>query len=386
MQGLSFFSGAMGLDIGLERTGVNVILACENDKAARATIKRNRPDIPLIDDLMDYSVNEILDRAGMERHSIDLIVGGPPCQAFSTAGKRQGFTDARGNVFLKFLDLAIDIRPPFIVIENVRGLLSAVSCNKSSRMTEEYALYRIVQTLKNSGYSVSFNLYNAANFGTPQIRERLVIVCQLGSSPTPFLSPTHHEHGDFALPKWRTFRQAVQNLKINKQNFIPFPERRVKFYKLLKEGQNWRHLPEEIQKEALGKAFFSGGGKTGFFRRLAWDKPAPTLVTHPAMPATDLAHPEENRPLSIEEYKRVQQFPDDWIICGNLLEQYRQVGNAVPCGLGEAIGKLITGIYQGKKVESIEGFQYSRYINTDHISWEKSLFSNKKNKFNAYKS
>lgn len=383
MQGLSFFSGAMGMDIGLEQAGINIILACENDKAAQATIKRNRPDIPLIGDLMDYSAKKILDRAGVKKQSIDLIVGGPPCQAFSTAGKRKGFADARGNVFLRFLALATDIRPPVIIIENVRGLLSAVSDNKFGLTSERFALYHVIKVLKDSSYSVSFNLYNTANFGTPQIRERLVIVCQLNSSPAPFLVPTHHEHGDFGLLKWRTFRQAVEKLETNKQNFIPFPERRLKFYKLLKAGQNWRHLPESVQKKALGRAFFSGGGKTGFFRRLAWDKPAPTLVTHPAMPATDLAHPEENRPLSVEEYKTIQQFPDNWIICGSLLEQYRQIGNAVPCGLGEAVGKLIVGVFQGKKIEPIENFRYSRYINTDHMSWEVNALSKKKINLNA---
>ena len=80
---------------------------------------------------------------------------------------------------------------------------------------------------------------------------------------------------------------------------------------MLSAGQYWKHLPsEKLKKEALGKSYFSGGGKTGFLRRLAWDSPSPTLVTNPAMPATDLCHPEEDRPLSVEEYKRLQQLPD----------------------------------------------------------------------------
>lgn len=87
------------------------------------------------------------------------------------------------------------------------------------------------------------------------------------------------------------------------------------------------------------------------------------------MPATDLAHPVDNRPLSIQEYKRIQQFPDDWIICGSLVDQYRQVGNAVPVGLGEAIGKLILNHMNGSPVKVYEGFPYSRYKDTDHKSW-----------------
>jgi DNA (cytosine-5)-methyltransferase 1 len=138
---------------------------------------------------------------------------------------------------------------------------------------------------------------------------------------------------------------------------------------MLSEGQNWRHLPENLQKEALGKSYFAGGGKTGFLRRLAWDKPSPTLVTHPAMPATDLAHPEENRPLSIEEYKRLQEFSDSWQLAGPLIEQYKQVGNAVPASLGRAIGSLILGLLNTEDMKSSADFPYSRYKNTSDHEW-----------------
>jgi DNA (cytosine-5)-methyltransferase 1 len=123
------------------------------------------------------------------------------------------------------------------------------------------------------------------------------------------------------------------------------------------------------QQAALGKSYHAGGGKTGFLRRLAWDKPAPTLVTHPAMPATDLAHPEEDRPLSIEEYKRLQEFPDSWQLAGPLVEQYRQVGNAVSVSLGLAIGRLIDSLLKNEPVEDIPGFSYSRYRNTSDTDW-----------------
>ena len=139
---------------------------------------------------------------------------------------------------------------------------------------------------------------------------------------------------------------------------------------MLKPGQYWKNLPPELQKEALGKSYYAGGGKTGFLRRLAWDKPSPTLVTHPAMPATDLAHPTENRPLSIEEYKRIQEFPDFWQIEGSLIEQYRQLGNAVPISLGTAIGQLLMDSMNNREIKSYKNFKYSRYKNTDEIKWE----------------
>ena len=124
-----------------------------------------------------------------------------------------------------------------------------------------------------------------------------------------------------------------------------------------------------MQKEALGKSFYAGGGKTGFLRRLAWNEPSPTLVTHPAMPATDLAHPVENRPLSVEEYKKVQEFPDDWQVEGSMVEQYRQLGNAVPISLGKAVGNLIISHIKNQKIKTFLNFPYSRYRNTDDVTW-----------------
>ena len=130
----------------------------------------------------------------------------------------------------------------------------------------------------------------------------------------------------------------------------------------------------------MGKSYYSGGGKTGFLRRLAWDKPSPTLVTHPAMPATDLAHPEENRPLSIEEYKRVQEFPDNWELAGPLIQQYKQVGNAVPKSLGLALGTLVMKLLNKEKIHVIDDFLYSRYKNTSDTTWLKLFNLQVKNK------
>lgn len=383
---MSFFSGAMGLDLGLEKAGFEVILACETDNACRKTILKNKPDIALIGDIRDYTATEIKSAAGLsESEEIDLIVGGPPCQAFSTAGKRKGFEDERGNVFLTFLDRIIDLQPKFAVIENVRGILSAPLKHRPhsergkefpSLKSEEFkggALLHIVNRLRDAGYGVSFNLYNAANFGVPQKRERVIIVCSRDGNQLPYLNPTHSQNGEYGLEKWKTFKEAIAGLSRNHMNHLNFPEKRLKYYRLLKPGQNWKNLPLELQKEALGKSFYSGGGKTGFLRRLAWNEPAPTLVTHPAMPATDLSHPEENRPLSVEEYKRIQQFPDKWQIEGSLIEKYRQIGNAVPVGLGEALGKLLQDYINDRHRKAIKEFKYSRYKNTSDRDWENSV-------------
>ncbi len=371
---LSFFSGAMGLDLGMEKAGIKALLACEFDKNCRKTIETNRPDVALIGDICNYDADDVRNMARIPRDvDIDVIFGGPPCQAFSTAGKRKGFDDARGNVFLKYLDLVADLRPKYVVIENVRGLLSAPYLKDPSDASSEYvkggALKHIMTKLESCGYAVSFNLYNAANYGAPQIRERVVMIGSRDGCKPPYLRPTNSEDGAFNLPKWNTLGMALEGLDDSVKHYVKFPESRLKYYKYIKPGQYWVHLPEGIKQEAMGKSYSLPGGKTGFYRRLSFDRPSPTLVTTPTMPATDLCHPIEDRPLSVEEYRRIQGFPDDWVICGNIQSQYKQIGNAVPIALGEAIGKTITSLLKGETIESIPNYPYSRYRNTNELNW-----------------
>ena len=382
IRALSFFSGAMGLDIGLEKAGIDVILACESEKFIRETIKLNRPKIKVLEDINNYSAKEIRKEAGLKsKEKIDLIVGGPPCQAFSTAGKRLSINENRGIVFIKYLELIKELNPTYFVIENVRGLLSVPlkhvphDKRKGKLKTKEEkggTLNYILNYLNNIGYKVSFNLYNSANFGSPQIRERVIIIGNK-KEKLPYLTPTHSQHGEFGLKPWKTFKAAVKGLHNINHDYVKFPESRLKYYKKLKEGQNWRNLPLKLQKEALGNSYYLGGGKTGFLRRLGWNKPSPTLVTDPMMPATDLAHPVENRPLSIQEYKRIQEFPDDWKLAGSIRNQYKQIGNAVPVSLGKAIGKLIVNHILKKKIKIINNFKYSRYLYTSELNWNYSF-------------
>ena len=233
------------------------------------------------------------------------------------------------------------------------------------------ALLIILDKLRSFGYNISFNLYNAANYGAPQTRERVILIGKLNGNKLPYLQPTHSNDIKFKLKPWHTLQDAFSSLKPNTEHhYIEFPEKRLKYYKMLTEGQYWKHLPLNEQKEAMGKAYYLGGGKTGFYRRLSLSKPSPTLVTNPTMPATDLCHPICNRPLSIEEYKAIQGFPTDWKICGPILEQYKQIGNAVPIKLGEAIGKAILDDMNNVNQPTIKDFKYSRYLNTNETDWE----------------
>ena len=110
---------------------------------------------------------------------------------------------------------------------------------------------------------------------------------------------------------------------------------------MVPEGGNWRDLPKELIPEAMGGAFESGGGKVGFYRRLSYSQPSPTITTAPAQKATMLCHPTKDRPLSIKEYARLQQFPENWEFTGTTAAKYKQIGNAVPIGLAKAIGEAV---------------------------------------------
>ena len=168
---LSFFSGALGLDLGLERAGFKPLMYCEFDKKCQETITLNQPNVPLLGDIRNYSAQDILQEIGLSQEdTIDLVVGGPPCQAFSTAGARRSFEDERGNVFLHYLQIATDLKARYIVIENVRGLLSAVHKPSehdeiSLKNAKGTALQYIIHFLEEKGYGISFNLYNSANYG-----------------------------------------------------------------------------------------------------------------------------------------------------------------------------------------------------------------------------
>ena len=218
-------------------------------------------------------------------------------------------------------------------MENVRGILSA----KLNSVPPEYNEYENIKDIKGSvlhfltkevqkiGYNISYALFNAANYGVPEQRERVIIIGHIGSK-VPLPAPTHSENGDFGTQKWVTLKDAIGDLSGKDDlKYIPLRPNSIQYMKLLKEGQNWRNLPPEMAKEAMGKAYGLSGGKTGFLRRLSFDRPSPTLVTSPTMPATLLCHPTELRPLSIEEYARIQQFPDTWRFEGKIELIYKQI-------------------------------------------------------------
>lgn len=349
---LSFFSGAMGLDLGMEMSGFEAVGCLEIDKTACDTIKANRPDINVIcDDIAEWSGHDLLKHFGVSPSAIDVICGGPPCPSFSTAGRRKSFEDPRGQVMFDFLRIIDEIRPPFFVMENVRGILSAalehVSLDKRSNAElkperQKGSVLRLLkQKFNRMGYTVSVELVNSADYGVPQKRERVIFIGSRDGFQITMPPPMYVDSGDLFTPAWKTLGDALEGLEEKEPEIIPFSENRKKYLKLLKAGQNWKHLPIKILPEAMGGAYTSGGGKVGFYRRLSFDRPSPTVPTSPGQKSTCLCHPDELRPLSVREYARIQQFPDYWQFCGSTAAKYRQIGNAVPVGLGYQIGRSL---------------------------------------------
>jgi len=369
---VSLFSGAMGLDLGLEKAGLHTAVCVEMNKLACETIRENT-SIPVIEnDITKVTTEEILQTAKLKREDVFMVVGGPPCQAFSTAGKRLSLQDFRGNVIVNYLRVVEEIAPPYFILENVRGILSTPLNAVPPEYESEYnnivempgsVVYFLWSEFKKLGYDISFGLFNSANYGVPQIRERVVIFgSKKGRIPLP--NPTHSETGIETGMKWVTIADAFEGLGKQEQ-FFEIPQRIKKFLVHIKEGENWTDLPADIKAEAMGKSLDLNGGKTGFYRRLSFNRPSPTLLTSPIMNATLLAHPTEMRSLSVQEYARIQQFPDTWKLQGKPTDLFKQIGNAVPTGLGYIAGKTILDFDKGDfdpQREKKNRIPYSRYL------------------------
>ena len=363
---ISFFSGALGLDLGLEKAGFVLKAAVECNQIAVQTIRNNSKLLKgkrfvIVDKtLSPTNVNEIckeiLKRTRLKKTPPYLLAGAPPCQPFSTAGKRASMQDSRSCGFEIFLQAVDILRPKFFVIENVKGILSAAKIHRplaergpgfpKLKPSEEHGsafrdlLDNINDLCQRVGYCVSWGTVNSADYGSPQVRERVVLI---GSLDGYFVwpRPTHSKDGKDNMKRWVTLRTGLKGLNEQYPAYKAFNAEVSDYLELIPEGGNWRDLPESLRADAIGGAYNSWGGRSGFLRRLSWDKPAPTITNNPKTKATMLCHPTETRPLSMRECAKIQQFPNNWDFSGSLAQQYMQIGNATPVTLGEAIGRAI---------------------------------------------
>lgn len=377
----------MGLDLGLEKATLKPTLAVEIDPVFCQTIRRNRPELPLIEgDITSLTFADLKRVRKIRRAAPDifLMVGGPPCQSFSPGGKRAALADPRGNLIYHYLRLITEARPRYFVLENVANLITAALSHRpihqrpgqhwslkkydtewlggdgefAALAPEERsssAIRQILDDVSTLGYNVRFGVVDAADFGSPQHRLRFVMLgARDGDCPSMPL-PTHGPHSPSAKP-FATVRDAIWSLRDKPGAHSEYTPTVRAVFEQVPEGKNWRALPLQLQKTALGGAFEAGGGKTGFYRRLAWERPAPTITGRANRKGSALCHPEFHRPLSVRECAAIQGFPKSWGFCGAMNNQYMQIGNAVPVHLALAVGAALAAHIKTPSIESPPAF------------------------------
>jgi len=321
---LELFAGAGGLAIGMEKAGLKCVVLNEIDKWACQTLRKNRPNWNVLEgDIKNYDFSEY-------RNKVDVVTGGFPCQAFSYAGKKLGLDDARGTLFYEFARVVKEVNPVVCLGENVRGLLSH---------EKGKTLQGMISILDEIGYDVvPVQILKAIHYRVPQKRERIILVGvrkDIGID-LKYDYPTPHKkiyNLVDALKKGELYDSDVPL-----SSGAKYPPYKKEVLDLIPPKGYWRNLPIEMQKEYMGGSFYLGGGKTGMARRIGWDEPCLTLTCSPAQKQTERCHPDETRPFTVREYARIQTFPDEWEFVGSNAQQYKQIGNAVPCNLGEEIG------------------------------------------------
>ncbi|MCM1327161.1 MAG: DNA cytosine methyltransferase [Bacteroidales bacterium] len=349
---VDLFAGVGGLSYGFSRLKeFEIIMANEIETDISKAYTLNYPDVNMINcDI--HELTEGIIREAVGGNKIDIVVGGPPCQSYSTLGKRR--MDDRANLFMQYKRILKILKPRAFVFENVTGILSMDKGN----------LFRSIQAeFQELGYQLKYKILNAVNYGVPQQRERVILVGFLGSNPYEYPLPTH---GEGLLP-YVTLRDAIGDLpmllsgqtdnhyaKAVENDFLAFVRHNgstvltehsapkngahlIKIMQALSDGQCKDDLPEDIRPK-------SGYGNT--YAKLWWDKPSTTITRNFACPSSSRCiHPRDSRAMSIREGARLQSFPDDYGFFGSDGMKRLEIGNAVPPLLSVAIaGKMLQAL------------------------------------------
>jgi DNA (cytosine-5)-methyltransferase 1 len=336
---LDLFCGAGGLSLGFTQAGFKIIRAIDNNEEALQTYHANLGSHVLKQDLLQAT----------SLPQTTVIIGGPPCQGFSSAGLRQR-NDHRNSFIGYFAQIIAEMRPSCFVFENVEGFLTA---EHGDRVIE------LLDPLIEAGYLIHLRKINAANYGVPQHRKRVIAIGGLGWEPS-FPVPTHSAYGAPGahraarnLPPTPTILEALRGLPspINEPPgdpqghfFRPLKGLDLERAVALKSGQTMKDLPEELQHESFRRRAFRrvmdgtpsdrrGGAPSGI-KRLKPDEPSKAIT---GGAAAEFLHPIEHRSLTIRESARLQTFPDTFTFVGNFTTQMQLIGNAVPPLLAERI-------------------------------------------------
>ena len=348
---LDLFCGIGGLSLGLSRAGLSPIGGLDNWKDAARTYEHNHHNQPcMVADISTVRVEEICEFFAVKPKDIDMMAGGPPCQGFSTVGKRDS-RDPRNKLWQHYLELVDQIRPAYVLVENVEGMVV---------MDRGGVCESVVANFANIGYRAKWKLLRSADFGVPQLRKRVIFMAWLDGLVEPkYPTASKRDHvtvGDaiFDLPSLESGESveeydkkpttAYQKARRGKSTTLKnheaakHPKHLVELLSHIPDGGNRKSIPDELQP------------KSGFhnsYARLASDKPAVAVTSNMRKPSSARAtHPTENRGLTVREGLRLQTFDDSFEVLGTRTSQYLQVGNAVPPLLGEVLGQQLLKAYQ----------------------------------------
>ncbi|MGK0270843.1 MAG: DNA (cytosine-5)-methyltransferase 1 [Cocleimonas sp.] len=340
MKFVDLFSGAGGLSFGLEQAGLQPLLGVELDKHASATYRENFSHPCLNEDIFSVSGADIVEAAGAKP---DLLAGGPPCQGFSTIGKRNR-EDDRNNLVGEFIRIAGEIKPRFVLIENVLGL-------KDMNFVEE-----ITKALEDIGYKTNNYVFTSADYGVPQLRRRVVFVGSLDGltfiKPNPIFAPSKYVSVNDAIGDLPEILPSEKKYEYTQPPFTDYQKKMrgdmyeltgheaskhnselVKAISFIPNGGNRQSIPDELQPNS---------GFHNSYSRLNSKEPAVTVTQNMSKPSgTRCIHPFQNRGLTPREGARLQSFPDSFKFKGTGTAQRIQIANAVPPLLAKAIGEAL---------------------------------------------
>lgn len=338
---VSLFSGAGGLDIGLEQAGWECLFATDNDLAAVETLEANRGycfglkrrvlDRTHIEqaDVRALTGRHILERIGVQRGSVPLVAGGPPCQSWSSGGLQRGFEDPRGLLITDYVRVAGELDARWLIFENVRGLLTA----RGPDGRPGSALSHIRDTLLRHGWQTNIELLNAADFGVPQRRVRLILV-GFRSGDAPLLpEPTHAEIPRSGILPWVTLGQCLSSIHPLEPDELIRPTGKM--------AAELDGIPEGSGAKSPGKLESTRpGGHWGYKQGAFIADPGVPARTVTASAQQDWVRDRAHglRRLVPRECAAIQSFPEYWTFKGRRLDQYRLIGNAVPPLLAYRLG------------------------------------------------
>jgi DNA (cytosine-5)-methyltransferase 1 len=355
---IDLFCGAGGLSEGFRQAGFEVLAANDFDEAAGVTFEKSHPGTRFLGGPIEaIAVAELEKAAGLHSTSLDVLVGGPPCQGYSVYNHQRGMHDERSALYLEYLRVVEGLNPKWIILENVTGITSA---------GDGEAVTAIASGLKKLGYSVEARVLKAEQYGIPQERRRVIFMGNRTGDPIVWPAPTH---GPGLLP-YVTVRDAIGDLpalengqvtqkvayaakansnyqkamrkgvqRVSNHSAPRLGEINLERLKHIPPGGSWRDIPFELLPAGMKRAKRSDHTKR--YGRLVWEGLSSTILTKCDIHWGAYIHPEQNRSISVREAARFQSFPDWFEFEGSRTDQYVQVGNAVPPRLGQALAKQI---------------------------------------------